>query len=385
MPTVTQAKPTTFESAAAVLASATAEDRGVRIRGGATKLDWGLPIAPPEIELSTTGLNRILEHNAGDLTAVLEAGVPLAEAQRTFAAAGQMLALDPPLGVAEDAEPAATIGGVVATGDSGPLRHRYGQPRDLIVGATLALSDGSIARAGGKVIKNVAGYDLAKLFAGSYGTLGLILSVSVRLHPLQASSTTALGAAIDADALAAAALALSAAPLEFDALDIAWRGGRGGLLARSAGPEHARRARRTGRLMNELGLLQVEVTPDDRGLWERQRAGQRSRDRAMVRVAARPTALAAVLRATDACDGTLVGRAALGCSYIEVAPDAVGTLRAALGHLAPTTLLDAPAACRAQHDPWGGGQRAAVELMRSVKARFDPAATCNPGLFVGGI
>jgi glycolate oxidase FAD binding subunit len=385
VPIVTQAKPTTFESAAAVLAGATEDGRGVRIRGAGTKLDWGLPTAPPEIELSTAGLNRIIEHNAGDLTAILEAGVPLAEAQRTFAAAGQMLALDPPLGIAEDAEPAATIGGVVATGDCGPMRHRYGQPRDLIVGATIALSDGSIAHSGGKVIKNVAGYDLAKLFAGSYGTLGLILSVSVRLHPLHAGSTTALGAAVDPDAVTAAAIALSAAPLEFDSLDIAWRTGRGGLLARSAGPEHARRARRTGRLMTELGLRQVEVTADDQPLWERQRAGQRTRDRAMVRIAARPTALAAVLRATDACDGTLVGRAVLGCSYVEVDPEAVGELRAALAQVATTTVLDVPAACRAQNDPWGAADPPALELMRSVKRRFDPAGTCNPGLFVGGI
>jgi glycolate oxidase FAD binding subunit len=385
MATVTQAKPTTFESAAAVLAGATADGRGVRIRGGATKIDWGLPTSQPEIELSTSGLNRIVEHNAGDLTAILEAGVPLAEAQRTFAAADQMLALDPPLGIAEDAEPAATIGGVVATGDCGPIRHRYGQPRDLIVGATIALSDGSIAHSGGKVIKNVAGYDLAKLFAGSYGTLGLILSVSVRLHPLHAAGTTALGAAVDPGALAAAAIALAAAPLEFDALDIAWRAGRGGLLARIAGPEHARRARRTGRLMTELGLRQVEVTADDQSLWERQRAGQRSRDRAIVRIAARPSALAAVVRATDALDGTVVGRAALGSSYVEVDPEAVGELRAALGHLATTTVLDAPAVWRAQQDPWGTAQRPALELMRSVKARFDPARTCNPGLFVGGI
>jgi glycolate oxidase FAD binding subunit len=385
MATVTQAKPTTFESAAAVLAGATADGRGVRIRGGATKLDWGLPTSPPEVELSTSGLNRIVEHNAGDLTAILEAGVPLAEAQRTFAAAGQMLALDPPLGIAEDAEPAATIGGVFATGDCGPMRHRYGQPRDLIVGATIALSDGSIAHSGGKVIKNVAGYDLAKLFAGSYGTLGLILSVSVRLHPSHAAGTTALGAAVDPDALAAAAIALAAAPLEFDALDIAWRAGRGGLLARIAGPEHARRGRRTARLMTELGLRQVEVTADDQPLWERQRAGQRSRDRAMVRIAARPSTLAAVVRATDALDGTLVGRAALGSSYVEVDPEAVGELRAALGHLATTSVLDAPAVWRAQHDPWGTAERPALELMRSVKARFDPARTCNPGLFVGGI
>ena len=109
--------------------------------------------------------------------------MPLAEAQARSARAGQMLALDPPLG----AGAAATIGGVIAANDSGPLRHRYGGVRDLVVGITVVLSDGTIAKSGGKVIKNVAGYDLAKLFAGSFGTLGLIARVAVRLHPAPAA------------------------------------------------------------------------------------------------------------------------------------------------------------------------------------------------------
>ena len=104
---------------------------------------------------------------------MLDAGVRLADAQAAFAAEGQMLALDPPDG-------GATVGGIVATADSGPLRHRYGSVRDLVVGMTVALSDGTVAKSGGKVIKNVAGYDLAKLFSGSFGTLGLIASVAVR-------------------------------------------------------------------------------------------------------------------------------------------------------------------------------------------------------------
>ena len=184
MATVTRQAPETFEDAAAALASATAAGQAVRIIGAGTKLSWGNPAQPGEIavELRTSSLDEIVEHNAGDLTAILQAGVPLAVAQRTFAAAGQMLALDPPL------DPAPTIGGVIATGDSGPLRHRYGAPRDLVIGATVALSDGTIASSGGKVIKNVAGYDLAKLFSGSFGTLGLILSISVRLHPLHEDS-----------------------------------------------------------------------------------------------------------------------------------------------------------------------------------------------------
>lgn len=387
MATTSTLAPRTFDDAAAALAAATADRHTVRIVGAGSKLGWGRAVATPDVELHTTALDQILEHNAGDLTATLQAGVPLALAQRTFAAAGQMLALDPPL-VGVDARPAAagpTIGGVVATGDCGPLRHRYGGPRDLVLGATVALSDGSIARSGGKVIKNVAGYDLAKLFAGSFGTLGLILSVNVRLHPLQETNVTALGAAADPSSLAAAALKLAAAPLEFEALDVAWRAGHGGLLARCAGPEAARRARRAARLMEEHGLHDVDVVEPDGQLWERQRAGQRSADRAVVRIAARPSSLGDVIAATEACDGTLVGRAALGQSFAEVEPAAVVQLRGRLPAGCAAVVLDAPPELHDDGDPWGPQAGSAVELMRRVKARFDPAGTCNPGLFVGGI
>jgi glycolate oxidase FAD binding subunit len=339
-------------------------------------------------------------HDAGDLTATLQAGVPLELAQRTFAAAGQMLALDPPLaatgpdpegtdtgptGPTGPAGPGPTIGGVIATADAGPLRHRYGAPRDLVIGVTVALSDGTIAQAGGKVIKNVAGYDLAKLFSGAFGTLGLILSVNVRLHPLHETSVTALGAASDPAVLSAAAVALSAAPLEFEALDVAWKAGRGGLLARCAGREATRRAHRAARLMRDAGLVDVDVTDQDGQLWERQRAGQRSSDQALVRVATLPTRLVDVLRAADACDGTLVGRAALGTSFVEVAPDAAGRLRDTLPGPVRAQLLDAPPSLRSAGEAWGAAEGAELELMRRIKARFDRARTCNPGLFVGGI
>jgi glycolate oxidase FAD binding subunit len=375
-----QEAPQSYEEAAAALADAAAKGRAVRIVGGGTKLGWGRPVDPASSELHTSGLDRILAHNVGDLTASLQAGVPLAEAQRVFAAEGQMLALDPPLG----GRPGATIGGILASGDSGPLRHRYGAPRDLVVGVTVALSDGTIAHSGGTVIKNVAGYDLAKLFTGSFGTLGLILSVNVRLHPVHAA-TSALGAGGDPDVVAAAAAALAAAPLELEALDVGWRHGRGGLLARCAGGQAARRAQRAARLMGELGLDQVDVTTDDAPLWERQRAGQRSPDRALVRLAAPPSALAGVLRAAESCAGTVVGRAALGCSYVELDPGAVAALRACVPPGTVATLLDAPAELRGRDDPWGVNDRSALALMHRVKERFDPAGVCNSGLFVDGI
>src|SRR5205085_11202631 len=237
--------PRSHEDAAAALAGASANGLSVRIVGGATKIGWGNVVAPADVELHTSRLDRILEHNAGDLTAELEAGVPLAQAQRAFAEQGQMLALDPPLGT----DHGATVGGIVATGDCGPLSHRYGGPRDLVVGARVALSDGTIAHSGGRVIKNVAGYDLAKLFAGSFGTLGLILSVNVRLHPLPAATATATGVSGDSRVLAAAARGLSSAPLELAALDIAWSAGEGTLLARCDGPQAARRGQRSAQLM----------------------------------------------------------------------------------------------------------------------------------------
>ncbi len=381
MATITQARPETAAEAARILGAADRARQSARLRGAGTKLGWGRPMPDADLELCTARLDTIVEHNRGDLTAVLEAGVPFVNAQAVFAQAEQMLALDPPLGE----QSAATIGGVIATADSGPLRHRYGAPRDLVIGMTVAHADGTVAKSGGKVIKNVAGYDLAKLHAGAFGTLGLILSVSVRLHPLHTGRTTAIGTARDPGTLTAAAVAMAAMPLEFDALDVAWRGGQGGILMRCSGSEHGRRGARAAGRLSALGLTDVDTLTDDEPLWERQRAGQRSRDGALVRLAAAPATLGAVLRAVDGVEGTLVGRAALGTSYVELAPDRVAALRAALPPRTVAILLDAPVAARSDADPWGGGDERAVALMRRVKTRFDPAGTCNRGLFVDGI
>ncbi len=203
--------PSSAEELAAALAGA---DGPVRFRGGGTKLDWGRVVDEPSLVLSTAHLDGVIEHNAGDMTAVVAAGTPFAHAQQAFAAEGQMLALDPPdIG-------GATIGGVIAAADSGPLRYRYGAARDLVLGVRVALSDGTLAHSGGRVIKNVAGYDLGKLFTGSFGTLGAIAEVSVRLHPLPPGTCTVVADGSDPAALAAAASALSHAALEQHALDV---------------------------------------------------------------------------------------------------------------------------------------------------------------------
>jgi glycolate oxidase FAD binding subunit len=366
------------------MAAAAASGDAVRITGARTKLSWGAPTEERGLELETIGLDEVVEHNAGDLTAVLQAGVPLAHAQERFSACEQMLALDPWLGSAQE----ATLGGILATGDSGPLRHRYGAPRDLVLGMTVVLSDGTVARSGGQVIKNVAGYDLAKLFCGSFGTLGMIVSANVRLHPRPVATATAHGVGGDPAVVARAALALAGAPLELEALDFSYGPGRGAVLARCGGAQAAARAQRVARQMGELGLGPVEVDGDDEALWAAQRAGQRAPGPGamVVRVAARPGRLGELLEAVRACSARVVGRAALGVSYVKVDPDALERLLHALPRQASWMLLDAPAAVRAQLDPWGSSLgEPALELMRRVKARFDPTRTCNPGLFVGGI
>jgi glycolate oxidase FAD binding subunit len=227
---------------------------------------------------------------------------------------------------------------------------------------------------------------VGQLFCGSFGTLGLILQASVRLQPLPPSTATALGVASDPTLLSRAARTIAGAPLELEAMDVAWRSGRGGILAQCGGTLARRRAERVGTAMREAGLTQVDVVAEDAELWARQRAGQRSADAVIVRIAARPSEIARVLRAADACGGTLVGRAALGKSYVELQPDGLSRLAEHLPRGANVVVLDAPAALRNTVDRWGPlPQAPLLSLMRNVKARFDPANACNPGIFVGGI
>jgi glycolate oxidase FAD binding subunit len=381
---VTTERPGSPEEAAKLLCTLGEAGKAVRPRGGGTKLDWGGLGDPVAVELQTGGMAKILEHNVGDLTAVLQAGVPLAEAQAAFAEDGQMLALDPPLGAGD----AATIGGVVATADSGPLRHRYGGVRDLILGISVALSDGTVAKAGSKVIKNVAGYDLAKLFAGSHGTLGLIVTVTVRLHPKPAATATAVGAGDDPDKLAEAATRLAGLPLEADSLDAAWREGSGRLLARFGGATAGDQAEATATRMRDAGLDGVQTIEDDEQLWADLRAAQRRPDGVSLKLSGRITDLAPAIRAAEAAGGALVSRAAHGLSWITLdSGDVVrraGSVRDAL-QPRPVVLQDGPAELRRELDPWGPIDAGALVVMRRLKERFDTTRSFRPGAFVGGI
>ena len=187
------ARPTTVAEAAELLAAASAEGQSVRIGD----------------DLSTAGLDRVLEHEAGDLTCTVEAGIRLSTLRAVLAAAGQRLSLDPP------GDP--TIGACLASRLSGPLSHRFGTPRDLVLGVTLVLGDGTIASSGGKVVKNVAGYDLGKLVCGSEGRLALIARVSLRLHPLPVSTATLV---VETGAPADVVRALRGSQLQPSAVDV---------------------------------------------------------------------------------------------------------------------------------------------------------------------
>ena len=349
--------PATPEEAAAAL-----RDGGlIRIAGAGTR-PWGAPGAQPETIVSTSGLDRILAHDAGDFTAVLEAGVPLATAQAAFAEHGQRLCLDPP--------GAGTIGGLLATADSGPLRHRYGTPRDLVIGATLALADGTVAKSGGTVIKNVAGYDLAKLVCGSYGTLALICRVAVRLHPLPPAFATAVFEREDAAQLDAIADDLAHRPLEADALDVRWT---------------QRRGRRHPRPLRRPDLPRA-------GACAQRRPGRGGRRGPVARAArpparpARPPRQRATPRAAaDPRRRPRGGRPRRRGSRLRPRTGRRRRRSAARRTPRPLRLARRSAAVRAALDPWDADEDAALALQRRVKERFDPERRLNRGVFVGGI
>jgi len=245
-----------------------------------------------DVVLSTKRLDQVLEHEAGDLTAIVEAGIRVRDLNALLAGHGRMLALDPP------GNP--TIGACVAANLSGPRRHRYGTARDLVIGVTVVLADGTIASSGGKVVKNVAGYDLGKVFCGSEGRFGLIARVALRLHPKPESARTLAVPVSSAADTQAKARAILRAPLAPSAVDVVWPGSVAVLF------EGARRA-----VEEQLTAAQTLVggEEDFGAIWEEAEARQAaSRGRLLFA----PGQLAATL---DGLDEAVV-RVAAGVAYV---------------------------------------------------------------------
>ncbi|MGH3588191.1 MAG: FAD-binding oxidoreductase, partial [Pseudonocardia sp.] len=227
MSTTTTLHPTDLRS----LRDAVRDTTGaVAITGAGTAADWAGPLGTVDSVLDTTGLTGVITHNPGDMTVSVRAGTPLRQVQEELAPHGQHVSFD-----AARVEDGATVGGLLATADSGPAALVHGSLRDLVIGVTVVLADGTVARSGGHVIKNVAGYDLAKLLHGSYGTLGVLAEVVLRLHPVPAGTATL---AIDCDLAEAAGIAATILNGPYDPTALEWTSD-GTLLTRLEGTEPA--------------------------------------------------------------------------------------------------------------------------------------------------
>jgi glycolate oxidase FAD binding subunit len=381
-------RPTSVDEAAAVLR----DSRGsVLFRGAGTKMSWAGRPHDPDLVLETTGLDRLLEHNPADMTASAQAGVPLRALQDRLAEAGQWLALDPPT-----APDGATVGGLLATGESGPRRPRYGALRDLVIGVTLVLPNGTVAHAGGHVIKNVAGYDLSKLMYGSLGTLGLIAEVVLRLHPLPESSATVVVPSSVQEATARS-LALLAGPLEPAAVD--WvgdprGGGSSGRLAVRFEGTAAGVAAQTAALREQLdgAAPQALADSDEAALWREYAHAHRAESGQSTAFAgtlpSRLTDVATALAgAADAAgvDVTLASHATLGLHTARFSglpaqqAAAFDRWRREIVAIGGTVVLrERPAEVDAEIDPLGPAP-SSVGLLRAIRARLDPDGRCAPG------
>jgi glycolate oxidase subunit GlcD len=373
--------------------------------GAATWLDAGQQTETAALFVTTRRLDRLVRHEPADLVATVEAGHPLAAFNDAAARAGQWLPLDPP----DDGR--ATVGGVVATGARGAQSFGYGAPRGFVLGLRAVLADGRLIKAGGNVVKNVAGYDLCKLFAGSYGTLGLIVELNVKLRPRPAREVTVVVRAASSDLCERVRQLLTGAflpcavellsPALAAACDVPGDEARPALLIRFAGtvPAVADQAARARTLMNSGGAVErraVELVEPDAHLWralaaQALRAEHRLVWRASVLPANVPALVAALADEKSARldethwhaglgDGRL--RVLHGACARETDPCAMLTRwRRKAEALGGVLVVErAPWDVKRELDVWGV-PAAASELMRRVKRQLDPAGLLAPGRF----
>ena len=384
------AEPDSASELAAVLKIAREAGRCVVPRGSGSKITWGNPPKAAHVILSTRCLNHLVEHAWGDMTATVEAGCVFADLQNTLAQHGQRLALDPLW------PERSTIGGILATNDSGALRTRFGSLRDLIIGITLALPDGTLAKSGGKVVKNVAGYDLAKLATGSLGTLGVITQAIFRLHPVASCSRSLSFIAKDNRAMMAAVLSILDSQLTPSAVQI--RAGSSSttivdvlLEGPSAGCDA--QTQQITRLISENSINESEASA-----WSvRERLFVESSIAAVCKVNLLPAEFGifsdylAQQSQTLQYSWTLVAQAVgvgllrLEAVTVEGLRQAVTDLRKKLEATAGSlVILQCPRELKIGLDMWGSPGDA-LPLMKSIKTRFDPTGVLNPGRFVGAI
>jgi glycolate oxidase FAD binding subunit len=344
----------------------------VVLRGTGTRLGWGAPPERCDVLLELTELDALVEHTAGDLVAVVQAGRRLVDLQDDLARAGQWFAVDPAR--------RGTVGGLVATASTGPIRLSAGPVRDLVIGARMVRPDGVVAKSGGKVVKNVAGYDLGKLLTGSYGTLGVITQVALRLHPLPERSTWVRAPVSSPTAAQDTVLRIAHSHLVPSGVELDWRDGHGEIAVRLDGISNgvAARTRDAEELLGP-GASAGEERPDWWG-------SEPDPAPVVLKVSHEVASLGEVLRAVG--DRPARGSAGVGTLHVGVDADAavaaVSALRGAASRFGgAVVVLDAPADTKRELDVWGPVR--GLDLMRRVKEQFDPNRVLSPGRFVGGI
>ena len=373
-----------------------ANDAGLAVvpRGGGTKLDWGNPPARADIVLSTLRLNKIIEHVWADLTVSVEAGCTVANLQAALAQHGQRLAIDPLW--PKD----ATVGGILSANDGGALRLRFGALRDLILGVTIALPDGTLASSGGKVVKNVAGYDLPKLVTGALGTLGVITRAVFRLHPLPHNAKT-LSISTDSFEFAQRLLAniqdsnLAHTSLQvrasYDAeamIDVLFEGTEAGLAAQEAQLREMASASR--------GAAASEVRTAHESVWRTLKVPTDSPgSTAIAKITTLPSAIGTTIEkvqslaaSVSAHHQVIMQATGIGTLRLDATPENLRTclseLRAELERGGGSLVIHQRPTAMPPLDAWGQPGDA-LPLMRALKKQFDAKNTLNPGRFVGGI
>jgi len=367
--------------------------------GRGSKLHWGGLLGDVDLVLSTSKLNHLIDHAAGDMTVTVEAGMGLEELQTILAKAEQFLPLGPNLPVG------TTIGGAIATALNGSWRQRYGGVRDLLLGISFLRADGELAKAGGRVVKNVAGYDLMKLFTGSYGTLGIITQVTFRVYPLPEATKTLIYTGDLAGITQVAQTLLSSAltPTSFDLLsprlaqELGAEGGLG-LLVRFEGIPASiqEQSDRLSQLAATCNLKTITYEDENEtSLWQgltKQIFPNTQTSTITCKIGVMPTAATQLLQSLHNLDNASLGliHAGSGVGWLQlnpttISPEILTKLRQQCqNHQGYLSLLAAPTDYKQQLDVWGYNGNA-LEIMQKLKQQFDPQAILSPQRFVGGL
>ena len=372
------ARPATTDQVAGVLRAAAAHGLSVVPRGRGTKMSWGMPPASADLVVDVSAMDQVLDHAAGDLIVATEAGARLSDVQQAVAGARQRLAVD-------ETVPGTSIGGTLAANTSGPHRLVTGTMRDLLIGITVVRADGVVAKAGGRVVKNVAGYDLGKLMIGSFGTLAVVTEALFRLHPLPDLQRWVTVPVDDAGRAHEIVHSVVHSQAVASAVEVDWPvAGQGSVCVLLEGKAEGVEGR-AGTVRRLLGSA-ATVSDEAPAGWA---SYPWSAGETAVKLTFVLSGLRDVLGAAREVGAALRGSAGTGVLYATVAdPDrartAVHNLRTVCArHQGTVVVLDAPAPVKQSVDVWGPVP--ALDLMRRVKDQFDPDHRLSPGRFVGGI